>query len=196
MRNGRIYQRPQSERLTVGSGSSFSRGEYPTPAGISYGSSQNEGPVPHDRPSRGTPSLETWAKRVWPTPDQFSGFENANAKGTKAKAQGYPNNILAEARAHGFMETNKREWGTPQAHERATRPRATDHGVQLAVQANHWETPKVSRGGWVNGRAAGGTTEKRLTLEGQASMWPTHCAGRKSQPRSASSSRGSRKTKG
>ncbi len=40
---------------------------YPTPTKDAYGSSQNEGPVPHDRPSRGTPSLNSWA-RNWATP--------------------------------------------------------------------------------------------------------------------------------
>ena len=57
MRNGMCSQRPESERLTYDAGSTFSRGEYPTPASTPYGSSQNEGQVPHDRPTRGTPSL-------------------------------------------------------------------------------------------------------------------------------------------
>jgi len=39
----------------------WAKGEYPTPSATRYGSSQNEGSVAHDRPSRGTPSLETWA---------------------------------------------------------------------------------------------------------------------------------------
>ena len=50
--------------LKNANGSSWSE-FYPTPSATSYGSSQNEGTVPHDRPSRGTPSLETWAKK-WP----------------------------------------------------------------------------------------------------------------------------------
>ncbi len=45
----------------------YARNQYPTPSKTPYGSSQNEGQVPHDRPSRGTPSLETWAKN-WATP--------------------------------------------------------------------------------------------------------------------------------
>lgn len=42
----------------------------PTPSATPYGSSQNEGGVNHDRPSRGTPSLETLAikGRLLPTP--------------------------------------------------------------------------------------------------------------------------------
>jgi hypothetical protein len=39
----------------------WQKGEYPTPSATRYGTSQNEGEVPHERPSAGTPSLETWA---------------------------------------------------------------------------------------------------------------------------------------
>jgi hypothetical protein len=39
----------------------WASGEYPTPSATRYGTSQNEGEVPHERPSAGTPSLETWA---------------------------------------------------------------------------------------------------------------------------------------
>ena len=39
----------------------WAKGEYPTPSATRYGTSQNEGEVPHERPSAGTPSLETWA---------------------------------------------------------------------------------------------------------------------------------------
>jgi len=35
--------------------------QYPTPSGTIYGSSQNEGKVEHKRPSKGTPSLISWA---------------------------------------------------------------------------------------------------------------------------------------
>lgn len=68
MRSGTISQRPESERLTAVVGSSFSRGEYPTPASHDYGTSQNEGQVPHQRPTAGTPSLSNWARNLWTTP--------------------------------------------------------------------------------------------------------------------------------
>jgi hypothetical protein len=67
MRNGECSVRQRSERRTAVSGCSFSRNEYPTPAATPYGSSQNEGQVPHNRPTRGTPGLEQWAK-TWATP--------------------------------------------------------------------------------------------------------------------------------
>jgi hypothetical protein len=33
-------------------------------------------------------------------------------------------------------------WGTPSAHERAQDPRQVDHGIQLANQADTWQTPR------------------------------------------------------
>lgn len=67
MRGGTAFPLPPSAPLTGVTGSSWSRGEYPTPSATEYGSSQNEGSVPHDRPTRGTPSLSTWARKQWPT---------------------------------------------------------------------------------------------------------------------------------
>jgi hypothetical protein len=51
----------QAERWAVPEIGPWAEGKYPTPSGTPYGTSQNEGEVPHARPSRGTPSLETWA---------------------------------------------------------------------------------------------------------------------------------------
>ena len=67
MQNGTAYLLNPSAPLTAVTGSSWSRGEYPTPNATEYGTSQNEGKVPHKRPTAGTPSLYTWA-RQWPTP--------------------------------------------------------------------------------------------------------------------------------
>lgn len=66
MRNGTCSQRQPLVPLTYAAGSTWSRGEYPTPTASEYGTSQNEGQVAHKRPTAGTPSLSTWAKR-WPT---------------------------------------------------------------------------------------------------------------------------------
>ena len=79
MRRGIASPLPPSAPLTAAIGSSWSRGEYPTPSASSYGTSQNEGKVEHNRPATaGTPSLETWARAggpsaeprgpAWPTP--------------------------------------------------------------------------------------------------------------------------------
>ena len=67
MRSGTAFRRQPSAPLTAVIGSSWSRGEYPTPSATAYGTSQNEGKVAHKRPTAGTPSLDTWA-RTWPTP--------------------------------------------------------------------------------------------------------------------------------
>jgi len=66
MLGGTAYRLKPSAPLTAVTGSSWSRGEYPTLSATRYGSSQNEGKVPHKRATKGTPSLDTWA-RNWPT---------------------------------------------------------------------------------------------------------------------------------
>lgn len=67
MQSGIAYRLQPSNPLTAAIGSSWSRGEYPTPTAEIYGTAQNEGKVAHSRPSAGTPSLHTWA-RGWQTP--------------------------------------------------------------------------------------------------------------------------------
>jgi DNA (cytosine-5)-methyltransferase 1 len=54
----------------------WNRNEYPTPSATRYGSSQNEGTIPHQRPSAGTPSLDTWASK-WATPTSRDGKDGA-----------------------------------------------------------------------------------------------------------------------
>jgi len=70
MRAGIACPQAPSAPLTRGTGSSWSRGAYPTPAVTDYGSSQNGSNS--TRPSAGTPSLGQWARagapRAWPTP--------------------------------------------------------------------------------------------------------------------------------
>lgn len=71
MRSGYLSELPTWVRRTVGNGSSWSRGEYPTPTASSYGSSQNgingKG-GDFERPSASTISLWAYARReLWPT---------------------------------------------------------------------------------------------------------------------------------
>ncbi len=68
MRRGIVSPLPPSATVTRGIGSTWSRGEYPTPTASSYGTSQNEGKVPHNRPTKGVPSLHTWARALWGLP--------------------------------------------------------------------------------------------------------------------------------
>jgi hypothetical protein len=56
---GTAFLLPPSEPLTAEIGSTWSRGEYPTPSATDYGTSQNEGQVPH-----GMPSTETAQTRM------------------------------------------------------------------------------------------------------------------------------------
>ena len=60
----------------------WARGEYPTPSATRYGSSQNEGSVAHDRPSRGTPSLETWASSLPAQTTKIDGEESSKSNHT------------------------------------------------------------------------------------------------------------------
>ena len=126
-------RRLKSAHRTAGSGSSYSRGAYPTPSATPYGSSQNEGKVPHDRPSRGTPSLETWAK-TWPTPRACSG---------KRSSGGNRHQLTRAWRT----PTDDSRRGGAQAPEKRL---AGNHTVNLADQALGWPTPNVPNGGRVN----------------------------------------------
>jgi hypothetical protein len=88
-------------------GMTWDRNEYPTPSATPYGTSQNEGQVPHARPTAGTPSLDTWAAK-WPTPratDPKSGtMPKLNTKEgenlTRSAAQ-WPTPTAGDAKASG-----------------------------------------------------------------------------------------------
>ncbi len=112
LRNGTCFELPKRALPTSASGSSWWQ-FYPTPTASSYGSSQNEGTVPHDRPSRGTPSLETWARR-WPTPlasDASGGgsFKRGNLTLTGA-AQQWPTPTATDARGSRRSTAATAEW--------------------------------------------------------------------------------------
>jgi len=99
MLSGTVYRLQPLAPLTAVTGSSWSRGEYPTPSATEYGSSQNEGQVSHKRPTAGTPSLFSWA-RAWPTP--LSRDARGPTKGRNAQG-GEPLSSVA------------RTWPTPKA---------------------------------------------------------------------------------
>jgi len=66
MQSGAISSQPSpSAHRTRGVGSSYSRGEYPTPAASAYGKNQGGGSGAGTGPER--PSLEQWARKLWPT---------------------------------------------------------------------------------------------------------------------------------
>jgi len=94
------------ERRSGASEFSFSRGEYPTPAATPYGSSQNG--VDHERPSNGTPSLETRAQD-WATPlARAAKGRSAKRQGSLAlpnQAQTWPTPTVGDSKASGSRNT-------------------------------------------------------------------------------------------
>lgn len=75
MRSGRAFERRTSERHTSGVGSSFWPGVSATP----YGSSQNNPDGSHYRPSNGTPSLHTLARK-WASPQAHDATSGNQAR--------------------------------------------------------------------------------------------------------------------
>lgn len=150
MRNGTAYPLPPSAPLTAVTGSSWSRGEYPTPSATEYGSAQNEGQVPHDRPTRGTPSLSTFA-RQWPTPCASDSDRGTWAGAQERREQGDKRGIRLCEAVSG--------WPTPTAMDahQSGKPRQEASGrhamslVHVAVE-KPWPTPTASDGTKASGR--------------------------------------------
>lgn len=96
MRRGTCLPQQESEPRTGAVGCTWSRGEYPTPAAQEYGTSQNEGKVPHKRPSRGTPSLATWARALWPTA-MTTDYKSSGSRCKGSETKGHPGTSLTDA---------------------------------------------------------------------------------------------------
>jgi len=111
VRNGCAYPRQPWEPRTKGlasSGSSWQTNQYPTPSATPYGSSQNEGKVPHKRPSAGTPSLDNWARNIWPTPRAITGgAESAERKQELGRTES----------GGGDLQAAAKQWPTPRAQD-------------------------------------------------------------------------------
>jgi hypothetical protein len=132
MRSGTCSERQTWAHRTVGRGSSFSRGEYPTPSATPYGSSQNEGQVPHDRPTRGTPSLESWARKVGADP-MWKSPTSREWKGVTGPSR------------HGAQLADQADrWTTPTASDSVGSTGGTTvngGGRTLRNDARQWPTP-------------------------------------------------------
>ena len=126
--HGTAFELPKRELRTVASGSSWSE-FYPTPSAVSYGSSQNEGQVPHDRPSRGTPSLKTWAKSWhWATRANWATPTGSSHKGTGRQGIETRQSWLPMQAEHEFF----RAWATPVAADsKGGLPKHTKGGRSL-----------------------------------------------------------------
>jgi hypothetical protein len=150
--DGTCFELPKRERRNDANGSSWSE-FYPTPSATGYGSSQNEGQIPHDRPSRGTPRLETWAKR-WPTPcARRPSKGDGNREGQ----------LITEAEAfflrfHQVLGTG--EDGRPSS----TADDGTSYQHSLATKSDSWPTPTSMDG--KGSRRATARTEDWKSNEG------------------------------
>ncbi len=152
MRRGTACPQRPSAPLTAATGSSWSRGAYPTPSAASYGSSQNEGLVPHARPSKGTPSLETWARggASWPTPTASmatpADIEPARYAGS-------------DPRRPSYSRAKRAGWATPLAHDarggRGERSSRRAASRSLAREARRWPTPTAGDSRSSGSRARG-----------------------------------------
>lgn len=137
MRSGVCYPRAPLAPRTAESGSLWSRGEYPTPTATRYGSSQNEWAVPHDRPTRGTESLDTWARK-WPA-------------ATASYAQGGPS-----PSQHADLRRAAARWPTPKARDHRSSGCEAEmrrNSPDLNATAAHWPTATAadSRGSRTKG---------------------------------------------
>lgn len=172
MRNGEIFARTKpAVRRTRGNAFSSSPSEtdqaekhYPTPAATPYGTSQNEGKVPHKRPSAGTPSLETWAKTKWATPQAHDGRRPG----------------IDHLSAQEFnLSRQAAQWPTPTkalGDGGQTSRSGGRKGEQLLTgMAKHWPTP-TSRD-WKDGACENQDVESNALLGRVAVRWPTPTAG-------------------
>lgn len=180
MRSGACSVREPLERPTSGDGSSssrrrgmtFDRNEYPTPTAHAYGTSQNEGEVPHDRPTRGTPSLETWATEQWPTPTSPGGGNSSRSADRKGE-------LLLDRMARMWPTTTTRD--ADDAGRHTTEPgSAMNPGTTLTDATRAWPTPSSRdyKGAPADPRTegVGAFAERQDQLDRVAERWPTPAA--------------------
>jgi DNA (cytosine-5)-methyltransferase 1 len=162
-----------------------------TPAASSYGSSQNG--ICGDKPSAGTPSLETWAK-TWPTPTvarnyteeidgkrgqglygvagTWSGPSGSRETGPETVADPDSKDPEFWAKAP-FRGDGKTFWPTPLASDSEQRGAFGRGNETLSSEASrNWATPTARDGKGERG-------EKGLfapQLPDQAGLWPTPTA--------------------
>lgn len=160
MQSGICSARARSVPHIAVSGSSYSRGEYPTPSATPYGTSQNEGQVPHKRPTAGTPSLETWAKENWSTPEAT--VRDSPARRTPAPGR-------AEGTRHGeSLHHQVARWPTPRAEDSESSGARKSRGVEEQT----WPSPGAND--WKGSSQPG---QRRGQLDEAAEQrWPTPTA--------------------
>lgn len=167
MRSGACWARTPLEHRTSGTGSSFSRGLYPTPSATPYGSQQNgingKGGE-NERPSAGTPSLETWAAKFWPTATAMDS-QSSGAAAYSTESGRHAGTTLTDAVGmwptpttahHGgaahiggnlTMQGAVTAWATPRATD-GTKSAGEGKAIQgtpgLVTQSRAWATPNAN----------------------------------------------------
>ena len=156
--------------------------------------------MPHDRPTKGTPSLETWAKG-WKTPRASDGEKGGpNQRGSSGdlmlpsqavkwatpqardvKGCDVPNRVGTPSLGHpverGLWSTPRTITGGGESAERKRElGRTASGGGDLQAQSENWPTPAVAdtQGGR---KARSGTRAGEPLLNGIAANWPTATAG-------------------
>ncbi len=158
MRSGRLYELPTLAPRTAASGSSWSRGEYPTPRAEDYGSSQNGAASGHVRPTNGTPSLSMWARDAWATPAASDGDRTS-----ETYQRGNPT-LLGDARSSRATPTARD--GDPRGGKEVPH---TKGGTSLRGEAESWPTASATD---YKGSARKGQRRGQLS-EAAECLWPT-----------------------
>jgi hypothetical protein len=131
MRSGVCIARKRQAHPISGRGSSYSRGQYPTPAATQYGT--NQGGRHLDGPVR--PSLETWA-RHWPTPTAG----DAKGSGQRSVETNNANDGVS------LTDAAVRPWATPGANDWKGSTKPGQRRGQLDEQVTH-RHPTMPRDG-------------------------------------------------
>ncbi len=142
--SGTAYRLQPLAPPTGGTGSSWSRGEYPTPSATPFGSSNNGSPHDGRREeyaTKGNPSLQTWASSMWPTATQGDSKMSGSRVGN------------ADTKAHaGTSLTDKavRQWPTPttnDAKNNSSPPSQMDRDGMASATAGHRHPTTCTHGG-------------------------------------------------
>lgn len=115
-------------------GSPWDRNSYPTPTASPYGTGQNEGEVPHDRPTKGTPSLET-GMRSWPTPSARDHKDTTPLTPRSTKTRG------AFAERKDQLPRVAQGWPTPRAEDSESARARRSRGVEDTLTATSRSFP-------------------------------------------------------
>ncbi len=169
MRNGTCFRRPRRVPRSVESGFSF------WPAATSTDAKASGSAGYSTESGRHSGTTLTDAIQAWPTPSARDGDpkRGMTARGSMNWARKVARgSVNAAGLLSDDLASSAAAWATPQAHERAQRPRTVDHGVQLANQVAEWPTPTAQDYGTNQGGSAGRVGPVRPSLSTLARSLP------------------------